>query len=308
LEFINRFFWDPGASFFLFGPRGTGKSTWLKQQYPNALLVDLLKPQNLRVYYARPERLVELINGNPGKTSIVIDEIQKVPALLDVVHQQMESDKRLRFILTGSSARKHKRSGVDLLAGRAILKTLHPFMAAELGKAFDLGRALHPGMLPVVSSSQVPEETLGTYIALYLQEEVQAEGLVRNIGSFSRFLETISFSHAAVLNTSEIARECQVGRKTVEGYIAVMEDLLIGFRIPVFRKRAKRQLVAHSKFYLFDAGVFRSLRPRGEVDFILYGPEAFAAIEVKNARIVRICSSLMPSRRRRGTMFSSMCA
>ena len=175
--------------------------------------------------------------------------------------------RQVQFILTGSSARKLKRSGTDLLAGRAILETLHPFMAAELGPKFQFARSLETGMLPLVLGSAEPMETLKTYASLYLREEVQAEGLVRNIGNFARFLEAMSFSHAALLNTSQVARECQINRKTVEGFIEVLEDLLLGFRLQAFTKRAKRKLVEHPKFYYMDAGVFRSLRPKGPVGF-----------------------------------------
>jgi len=234
----------------------------------------------------------------------------------------MEQRKDLRFILTGSSARKLKRSGVDLLAGRAIVKSMHAFMAAELGPRFDLDQALDTGLIPLVVMSRSHRETLKAYVGLYLKEEVQAEGIVRNIGNFSRFLETMTFSHGCVLNIADIARESQVGRK-------VLEDLLIGFRINVFTKRAKRHLASHPKFYFFDSGVFVSLRPSGpldtpqeiegaaleglvaqhlrawiayrgeradiffwrtksgnEVDFVLYGDNVFYAIEVKNSRNV----------------------
>lgn len=266
MEIINRFFRDPGHSFFLFGPRGTGKSTWLSRHYKEALFIDLLSPDVYRSYAAKPERLKEVLAGQePGRT-IVIDEIQKVPQLLDVVHQLMERHAGWRFILTGSSSRKLKRSGVDLLAGRAVLKTLHPFMAAELGGKFSLGESLHTGMVPLVFASLAPQDILKTYAALYLTEEVQMEGLVRNTGGFSRFLETISFSHGTILNIANIARECQVERKTVEGYVSIIEDLLLSFRIPVFSRRAKRHLASHPKSYYFDSGVFRSLRPSGPMD------------------------------------------
>lgn len=206
--------------------------------------------------------------GHPHAKRVIIDEIQKVPALLDEVHRMIEMRPRqkIQFILTGSSARKLKRTGTDLLAGRALWKTLHPFLAAELGGQFDLTRHLQLGMLPLVLGSSNPEETLKSYVTLYLREEVQAEGLVRNVGNFSRFLEAISFSHASLLNTSEVARECQVNRKTVEGFVEVMEDLLLGFRLPIFSRRAQRILVQHPKFYYMDTGVFRSIRPKGPLD------------------------------------------
>jgi len=252
----------------MFGPRGTGKSTWLRQNFPDAIYLDLLDPETFRAYLAHPERLREAIEGNPKARAIVVDEIQKVPALLDVVHKLIEEKNRrsLSFILTGSSARKLKRTGVNLLAGRLLMKTLHPFMAAELGPRFDLRTSLRLGMLPLVLGAAEPEETLKSYVSLYLQEEVQAEGLVRNIGDFARFLEAISLSHASLLSTSEVARECQVGRKTVEGFVEILEDLLLGFRLKVFSKRARRQLVHHPKFYYVDAGVFRSVRPKGPLD------------------------------------------
>ncbi len=265
MEIINRFFQGSRQSFFLFGPRGTGKSTWVKQYFKDALFIDLLAPDVFRLYSARPERLREIADAQNTVQTIVIDEIQKLPVLLDVVHQLMESHK-MRFILTGSSARKLKRSGVDMLAGRAVVKAMHPFMAAELGDEFTMEKALSLGMVPLVVYAPSPHETINAYAALYLKEEVQTEGLVQNIGSFSRFLESASFSHGAVLNISDVARDCQVGRKTAEGYFSILEDLLLAFRVPVFTKRARRNLISHPKFYYFDAGVFRSVRPTGPLD------------------------------------------
>jgi predicted AAA+ superfamily ATPase len=139
-------------------------------------------------------------------------------------------------------------------------------MAAELGKKFDFEQALHHGLLPIVVASETPTEVLRSYAALYLREEVQMEGLVRNIGNFSRFLESISFSHSSVLNVSNVARECEVERKVVEGYVGILEDILLSWRLPIFTKKAKRTLAVHPKFYLFDTGVFRSLRPHGPLD------------------------------------------
>ncbi|MBT3193301.1 MAG: ATP-binding protein [Verrucomicrobia bacterium] len=253
------------GSFFLLGPRGTGKSTWLSETMAQSLTVDLLQPELHRRYLARPELLSEWLAANWEGQNVVIDEIQRAPELLSVVHQSIEEQK-IRFILTGSSARKLKRTGVDLMAGRAALSVSHPFMASELGADFSLEKALRYGLVPLIYASEEPDATLGGYISLYLQEEVQAEGLVRNIGNFSRFLEIISFSHGSVLNISEVSRECQVSRKTVEGYVSILEDMLLGARLPVFSKRAKRGLIKQSKFYYFDAGVFRSLRPKGPLD------------------------------------------
>ncbi|GMU51861.1 MAG: hypothetical protein AMXMBFR33_10070 [Candidatus Xenobia bacterium] len=291
--------------------------------------LDLLDPELAQRLSARPGRLREILAGHSGAETVVIDEVQKVPELLSLVHQILEEKTGTRFVLTGSSARKLKRSGVDLLAGRAALRSMHPFMAAELGASFELSTALRQGLLPLVVDAPDPREVLRGYASLYLREEVQQEGLVRNLGGFARFLEAISLSHASLLNLSEVARECEVSRTTVEGYLQVVEDLLLSFRLGVFTRRARRQLVSHSKFYWFDAGVFQSLRPRGpldseqelggaaleglvaqhlrawndlsggesslsfwrtragnEVDFVLYGPSGFWAIEVKQGRAV----------------------
>ncbi|MFH2069010.1 MAG: AAA family ATPase [Candidatus Omnitrophota bacterium] len=263
---IPRIFIPPKNSFFLFGPRGTGKTTWLRQNFSKAVWVDLLEPEVFRSYSARPERLEEVILAQPNKKAVVVDEIQKIPELLNVVHALIEKKLGIQFILTGSSSRKLKRTGADLLAGRVIKKELHPFMAAELNTKFNLSSALKQGLLPLVTSAREAEDVLKTYAALYMREEVQMEGLVRNIGNFSRFLEAVSFSHGSVLNISNVARECEVERKVVEGYITIIEDLLLAFRLPVFAKRAKRAVVSHPKFYFFDAGVFRSLRPSGPLD------------------------------------------
>lgn len=183
-----------------------------------------------------------------------------------MVHALIEQHPKLRFVLTGSSARKLKRSGVDLMAGRARVRTLHPYMAAEWGASFSLESALRHGMLPLALAAPDPADVLRSYAALYVREGVQMEGLVRQVGSFARFLEAISFSQGAVLNVSNVARECAVSRKTVEGFVEILEDLLLSFRLPIFTKRAKRELAGHPKFFYFDVGVYRSLRPHGPLD------------------------------------------
>ncbi len=265
MAIIGRFLTIPAQSCFLFGPRGTGKTTWLEHELPHALLVNLLRPEVFRELQARPERLRELVLGNPDRADVVLDEVQRVPELLTVVHDLIESDHTRRFVLTGSSARKLRRGGIDLLAGRAVLRTMHPFMASELPR-FDLEGSLRKGLVPLVVMADDPADVLGAYANLYIEQEVQAEGLVRNLGSFARFLEVVSFSQAGVLNVSNVAREAQVSRKTVEGYLEILQDLLLAFRLPVFTRRARRATAAHPKFYFFDAGVFRSLRPRGPLD------------------------------------------
>ena len=265
MELQRRFFNAPRQSFFLFGPRGTGKSTWLRQAVPDALFIDLLQPDIARELAARPERLRDLVRGAPECSTVVIDEVQRVPELLSMIHSLIESKDRRRFVLTGSSARKLRRGGTDLLAGRAVVRTLHPFMASELGR-FDFGAALTSGLLPLVVAADRPDDVLRAYASLYLDQEVRLEGWARNIGAFARFLEAISFSHAAVLNVANVSRECQVERKTIATYIEVLEDLLLSFRVPMFTRRAKREVSTHPKFFLFDAGVFRSLRPKGPLD------------------------------------------
>jgi uncharacterized protein len=266
MAFIPRLLATGRDHFFLLGPRGTGKTSWCAQQYPDALRIDLLNPAVLRRYSVEPEYLINIVEANTKARHIVIDEVQKLPTLLEVVHLLIERKAGQQFILTGSSARKLRRQGVNLLGGRASQKLMYPYMAAELGKRFKLDTALRQGMLPVVWGADNPTAVLDAYNALYLHEEVQAEGLVRNIGAFARFLQAMSFSHAAVLNLANVSREAQVSRKTVEGYLEILEDLLLGFRIDVFTRRAKRELAAHPKFYFFDTGVFRANRPAGPLD------------------------------------------
>lgn len=265
MEYQRRFLCPPEQSFFLLGPRGTGKSTWLRERFPDALVVDLLDERVFREIGARPERLEHLVSAAAENQVVVIDEVQRVPPVLNVVHALIEKGADHQFVLTGSSARKLRRGGVDLLAGRALHRTMHPFMAAELD-TFCVEDALRVGLVPVVVAAPDPADVLSAYATLYLEQEVQLEGWARSVTAFARFLEAISFSHGSVLNVSNVARESQIERKTVAAYIDVLEDLLLSFRLPVFTRRAKRMTSTHPKFYLFDAGVFRSLRPRGPLD------------------------------------------
>jgi predicted AAA+ superfamily ATPase len=266
MDLKSRHFRGYHHHYFLFGPRGTGKSTWLRAHHADATWVDLLVPSQFRAYEARPERLEEILPPEGGSGVVVIDEIQRVPQILPVVHSAMERRRDLQFILTGSSSRKLRAAGVDLLGGRAALKTLHPFMASELGDDFELSEALRLGMIPVNLSAPERADALSGYIDVYLRQEVQAEAMVRRIDSFTRFLEAISFSQASLLNLSDVARDCEVKRSTVAGFAEIIEDLLIASYLPVFSRRAKRHLVSHRKFFFFDCGVFRSLRPAGPLD------------------------------------------
>lgn len=251
-------------SFFLFGPRGTGKSSWVRTHLADSVYVDLLESDLYTELLASPERL-EAIIPIAFRGWVVIDEVQKVPDILDEVHRLIEK-RRLKFALTGASARKLKRRGVNLLAGRAVTLAMHPLTARELGKSFDLRHSLRFGQLPSVYVERDPAAFLQSYVRTYLREEVQQEGLTRNLAAFSRFLEAASFSQGAALNISAVARDSRVDRKVVEDYFSILEDLLLAVRVPVFSKRTKRRLAAHPKFYFFDVGVYRTLRPRGPLD------------------------------------------
>ncbi len=251
-------------SFFLFGPRGTGKTTWLRQHLPQALFINLLQSEYYNRLSANPGLIRQMIP--PDYTDwIIIDEIQRIPGLLNEVHDLIESGKHI-FILTGSSARKLKQKGVNLLAGRALTYYLHPLTATEQGDAFQIAQSLRFGHLPARFSEHDPEKYLKDYVQTYVREEVLQESLTRNIGHFSRFLEVAAFSQGSVINISEIAREAHIERTTAENYFSILEDLLIGVHLPIFTRKAKRKLISHHKFYYFDTGVFRAIRPSGPLD------------------------------------------
>jgi len=245
-------------SFFLFGPRGTGKTTWVKTTFLNSVYIDLLEAELFNDLTANPQRLEKFIPRD-FRDWIVIDEVQRVPDLLHEIHRLIEF-KKYHFVLTGSSARKLRRRRPNLLAGRALTLSMHPLSVAELGGDFKLEHSIKYGHLPAAHGEAAPEKYLEAYVRTYLEEEIQQEGLTRNLSAFARFLEAASFSQGSVLNISSIARECHVERKTVESYFSIVEDLMIAYRLPVFSRRAKNRPAAHSKFYFFDAGVYRTLR------------------------------------------------
>jgi predicted AAA+ superfamily ATPase len=251
-------------SFFLFGPRGTGKTTWVKTTFKSAVYIDLLEAELFNRLLANPQYIKNFIPENFDDW-IIIDEIQRIPELLNEVHRLIENEK-YKFILTGSSARKLRKQGQNLLAGRALTYYMHPLTLRELGKSFNLKHSLQYGNLPCAYTETDPKKYLESYIKTYLEEEIRLEGLTRNLGAFSRFLEAASFSQGSVLNISSVARDCAVERKVVENYFCILEDLLIAKRIPIFSKRAKRKLQVHPKFFFFDAGVFRTIRPMGPLD------------------------------------------
>ena len=258
---------EPGTeTFFLWGPRQAGKSTLLRQRYPDGVWVDLLKADEFRRYVARPELLrQELEAAGPEKSrQVVIDEVQKVPALLDEVHWLIEN-RGLSFALCGSSARKVRRGGANLLGGRAVRYELRGLTAGEIGDAFDLDRALNHGYLPLIYESSRPRRLLDSYIADYLREEVAAEGLVRNLPAFSDFLDAAALSDGDPVNYSSIARDCGVSGPTAKAYFGILEDTLLARWLPRWRRRAKRRLAGAPKLYFEDVGVVNRLARRGEL-------------------------------------------
>ncbi len=248
----------------MFGPRGTGKSTFLTQFFSgaNVLWIDLLSPEIERRYALHPDELTHQVNAMARKPEwIVIDEVQKVPALLDVVHHLIESQK-IKFGLTGSSARKLKLGGANLLAGRAFVNYIFPLTAFEMANAFDLNTALRWGTLPKITQFESDEERLEflqAYAHTYLKEEIMSEQLVRKIDPFRRFLEISSQSNGSILNYSNISRDVGADTKTVQNYYEILQDTMVGFFLEPFHQSIRKQQRQSPKFYWFDLGVKRAL-------------------------------------------------
>lgn len=251
-------------TFFLWGARQTGKSTLLRQSYPRAVWVDLLKADEYRRYLERPERLREELEAGPRPTQVVIDEVQKVPALLDEVHW-LHENRGVRFALCGSSARKVRRGQANLLGGRAVRYELHGLTAGEIGRACDLTRLLNHGYLPTHYLADRPERLIAAYVGDYLKEEIAAEGLVRKLPVFSAFLAAAALSDASLVNFTTIGRDCGVSSHTVKEYFAILEETLIGHWLPAFTARAKRRVIGAPKFYLADVGVVNHLAKRRDL-------------------------------------------
>lgn len=255
---ITRSLSVPERSFFLFGARGTGKSTWLRHALPDAVYLDLLDTSLQFELMAEPHRL-EAVIGDPGQHGwVVLDEVQKIPKLLEEVHRLMEI-KPWQFVLCGSSARKLKRGGADLLAGRALTLNMEGFTSAELGGVFDVDLAIEWGMLPVVfpPDHRTPD-VLSAYVDTYLREEITAEGAVRNLPPFVRFLSIAGMLNGQVLNTRNLAGEARVPRTTVEGFFQVLMDTLQCVQLPAYRPGVKVREVARPKMYWLDPGVARA--------------------------------------------------
>jgi predicted AAA+ superfamily ATPase len=249
-------------TFFLWGPRQTGKTTLLRQTYPDAFWIDLLKAEEYRRYLQNPERLREELTTRPAVRQVVIDEVQKVPQILDEVHWLIEN-RRVQFALCGSSARKVKRGAANLLGGRAVRRELHGITATEVGAHLDLDRLLNHGYLPRIYLSDRPRPLLNAYVADYLKEEVAAEAIVRNLPVFSEFLNVAALSDMELINFSTIARDCGVSSHTIKGYFQILEDTLLGRWLPACTKRPKRRVIAAPKFYFADVGMVNHLTRRG---------------------------------------------
>lgn len=251
-------------TFFLWGPRQTGKTTLLQATYPDAFWIDLLKADEFRRYLQNPELLRGELAARQSVRQVVVDEVQKVPQLLDEVHWLHER-RRIRFALCGSSARKVKRGQANLLGGRAVRYELHGLTAREIGRDFDLNRMLNHGYLPMIYQSDQPRPLLNGYVADYLKEEVAAEGLVRNLPVYSEFLNIAALSDAELVNFSTIARDCGVSSPTIRGYFQILEDTLLGRWLPAYTRRPKRRVIAAPKFYFSDVGVVNHLARRGDL-------------------------------------------
>ncbi|MDY6989640.1 MAG: AAA family ATPase [Thermodesulfobacteriota bacterium] len=255
---ISRLLDVPDHSFFLFGPRGVGKTTYLRAVMPDAIFFDLLETSLYLELSQNPGRLDAMIGKRPADSWVVIDEIQKIPSLLDEVHRLIEN-KGWKFALCGSSARKLRRGGVNLLAGRAVTRNLDAFSFAELGHAFDMEFSLEWGLLPKVQTDRDnAADFLSAYVDTYLKEEIKEEGIVRKLPPFLRFLGITGQLNGQLVNGQNIAREAGVPRSSVDVYFSILEDTLLGHFLPAYRPRLKVREQTHPKFYWFDPGVARA--------------------------------------------------
>ncbi len=257
-------------SLFLWGARQTGKSTLLKESFPDSLWFDLLQTDVFERLRRNPAQLREIVLADDRKKPVVIDEIQRIPELLNEVHWLIENNKT-KFMLSGSSPRKILRSGTNLLGGRALRYELFPLISQEIPD-FNLLQAINYGLLPRHYLSANPHKLLVAYISSYLNDEIIAEARIRNINSFSRFLDAAAFSNGEMVNYTNIASDCGVSANTVREYFQILEDTLTGRFLPSFQKKPKRRVILAPKFYFFDVGIANFLLKRGK---IVQGSEAF---------------------------------
>ena len=260
-KFIDRQLDTPSQSFFLFGPRGTGKTTWVNHQFPHAYRVNLLNESLYQSYLGDISQFANELRTLKPDSWVFVDEIQRLPNLLNEVHRFIE-EKNLHFILTGSSARKLKKAGVNLLGGRALFKRMYPFLPGELGPAFNLDKVLTYGSIPLVWNAADKKETLKAYLEMYLKEEIKAEALVRNLPGFVRFLPIAALLHAQTLNISGAARNAGISRTTLDGYIEILEDTLMVFRLPAYESKLRLREKKHPKLYWIDPGLVRAVNHR----------------------------------------------
>lgn len=249
----------PKGSFFVFGVRGVGKSTWTRQAFPDAYLVDLLDESRCQTLLANPGLLGLELRDLPRRQLVVLDEVQRVPALLNEVHRAIEGDRR-RFVLLGSSARRLKTANTNLLSGRATVRTMYPLVPAELGPDFDLERVLRFGSIPLVWQADDPRSTLDAYTQLYVREEIRAEALVRNLPGFLRFLPVAALFHGQIVNVAGLARDAATARTTVEGYLDILQDTLLITILPAFEARLRVRERQHPKLYWVDPGLVRAAK------------------------------------------------
>ncbi|MEM1176990.1 MAG: AAA family ATPase [Acidobacteriota bacterium] len=249
----------PGSSFFLFGARGVGKSTWARERFADARTINLLDEALHHRLLGDPGLFARILRAVPEGQWVVVDEVQRIPGLLNEVHRFIE-ERGLRFALLGSSARKLKTAGTNLLAGRALWKTMFPLVPEELGEDFGLERVLRLGSIPLIWTSPDPVETLKAYVQLYLREEIKAEALVRNLPGFVRFLPVAALFHGESINVAGMARDCGVARTTAAGYLDILEDTLLAWRLPGFEARLRVQERKHPKLYWLDPGLVRAVR------------------------------------------------
>ncbi len=249
----------PATSFFLFGARGVGKTTWARLQYEGARRVDLLDEALYQRLLVEPELFAGILRTVDEDQWVVVDEVQRVPGLLNEVHRFIE-ERRLRFALLGSSARKLKTAGTNLLAGRALWKTMLPLVPEELGGDFDLEKTLRFGSIPLVWTADDPRATLEAYVQLYLREEIKAEALVRNLPGFARFLPVAALCHGQAVNVSSIARDAGAARTTIAGYLDILEDTLLAWRLSAFEAKLRVRERKHPKLYWVDPGIVRAVK------------------------------------------------
>jgi predicted AAA+ superfamily ATPase len=249
----------PRGSFFLFGVRGVGKSTWARRRLPDTKRFDLLDQRQYHDLLTDPGSFADALRAVAKRSWVVVDEVQRLPGLLNEVHRAIE-ERGLRFALLGSSARKLKVQGTNLLAGRATWRTLHPLTPSELGADFDLERVLRHGSIPIVWTADDPAERLRSYVRLYLSEEIRAEALVRNLEGFARFLPVAGLFHGQTLSVASLARDAGVARTTISGYVDILEDTLVGTRLRAFEGRLRVREKRHPKFYWIDPGLSRAVK------------------------------------------------